>query len=230
MFQFRHFTIRQNRCAMKVGTDGVLLGAWAELPERGRVLDIGTGTGLLALMAAQRSPDCRVTAVEVDATAAEQARENVAASPWAHNINIICTDVRHFQGDERYDCILSNPPYYDGTLLPPDAARATARHTDALSYEELAVSVSRLLAPEGTFSVVLPTENTERLITACAARNLYLEALTDVSTTASKPPRRTLLRFSRRNTRTATNHLLLMEKDGKRSVEYAKLTEVFYIK
>lgn len=215
---------------MKVGTDGVLLGAWAEVPVCGRVLDVGTGTGLLALMAAQRSPACSVMGVEVDKAAAEQARENAAASPWAYNINIICTDVRHFTSEELFDCILSNPPYYDGTLLPPDAARATARHTDALSYEELAVSVSRLLAPEGTFSVVLPTENTERLITACAARNLYLEALTDVSTTASKPPRRTLLRFSHRNTRTATNHLLLMEKDGKRSVEYAKLTEAFYIK
>ena len=108
-FAFKQFTIRQDRCAMKVGTDGVLLGAWALLPPTGRILDVGTGTGLIALMAAQRT-SAEVVGVEIDPDAAQQARENVEASPWAGRCTIVCSDIKSFESAERFDTILSNPP------------------------------------------------------------------------------------------------------------------------
>ena len=156
MFRFKQFAVRQDRCPMKVGTDGVLLGAWAEVrPGDRRMLDVGTGTGLIALMLAQRSA-ARITAVDVDAECATQAAENFAASPWADRLDAVAVAVQRYDPVERFDLIVSNPPYYVDSLLSPDEGRNTARHAAGLPFGELAAAVVRLLAPGGRFALVLP--------------------------------------------------------------------------
>ena len=168
-FKFKQFTVCHDRCAMKVGTDGVLVGAWAELPEEGRVLDLGTGTGLIALMAAQRC-QAPVCGIDVDEAAVEQALENVAASPWADRIRIWKQDVREMRAetDGVFDAIVSNPPYFTEKVLCPDRQRNAARHTDGLDFDELLEAVCRLLTERGVFSVVLPSD---------AGRGLYRPGL-----------------------------------------------------
>ena len=143
---------------MKVGTDGVLLGAWAPVDQAHTALDVGTGTGLVALQLAQRNPHLRVTAVEIDAPAAAQAAENVAGSPWPDRIEVVCADFNDFQPDGRFDLIVSNPPYFVDALPCPDRQRNTARHAGGLNYDLLFRRSARLLSEGGVVSIVIPSE------------------------------------------------------------------------
>ena len=143
---------------MKVGTDGVLLGAWAPVDQAHTALDVGTGTGLVALQLAQRNPHLRVTAVEIDAPAAAQAAENVAGSPWPDRIEVVCADFNDFQPDGRFDLIVSNPPYFFDALPCPDRQRNTARHAGGLNYDLLFRRSARLLSEGGVVSIVIPSE------------------------------------------------------------------------
>ena len=163
-FQFRQFTVRQSRCAMKVGTDGTLLGAWATVPPKPcRVLDIGTGTGLVALMLAQRFPQASVTALDIDSEAVLQARENVQSSPFADRIEVIQADAADFDAKEPFDVVVSNPPYFEQSLECPDQQRTLARHAASLTYTQLTRTAFRLLGDEGTFSVVIPVDCRSRM-------------------------------------------------------------------
>ena len=146
---------------MKVGTDGTLLGAWARGGKR--ILDIGTGTGLIALMMAQRFPEAQVTGFDIDEQAVAQARENVVLSPFASRINMVCQDARCYEPDAAYDAIVSNPPFYDRSLVCPDDRRSLARHTSSLDYRSLFLLVQRCLDDEGEFSVVIPYESQSKL-------------------------------------------------------------------
>ncbi|MBR1652789.1 MAG: methyltransferase [Alloprevotella sp.] len=214
---------------MKVGTDGVLLGAWAELPLSGRILDVGTGTGLIALMAAQRTA-AEIVGVEIDPDAAGQAAENVQASPWASRCTIVCSDIADYRPAFQFDAILSNPPYYGGTLLPPDAGRARARHTSSLPFPLLARAARRLLLPDvGTLQVVLPCDEEDAFLAACAPAGLYPSRRTLVRTRPGKASSRLLLALSPRNLRTREDELLLMDADGGRSEAYRQLTAAFYL-
>ena len=152
MFAFKKFVIHQDHCAMKVGTDGVLLGAWAN--GGSRILDIGTGTGLIALMMAQRFADATIDAVEIDAEAAAQARENVAATAYADRISIAETAIQLYPTHHKYDAIVSNPPFFIDSLINPNAQRTTARHACALKYCELFAAVKALLDSDGEFSAI----------------------------------------------------------------------------
>lgn len=152
MFAFKKFVIHQDRCAMKVGTDGVLLGAWAN--GGSRILDIGTGTGLIALMMAQRFAKATIDAVEIDAEAATQARENVAATAYADRISIAETAIQLYPTHHKYDAIVSNPPFFIDSLINPNAQRTTARHACALKYCELFAAVKALLDSDGEFSAI----------------------------------------------------------------------------
>lgn len=154
-FRFKQFVVEQGKCAMKVGTDGVLLGAWAELPDAGKVMDLGTGTGLIALMIAQRCGSS-VLCVDISAEACEQARENIAASPWSDRMSVLCKDVKLLGGEfgETFDCVISNPPYFQENVKCPGKLRNTARHTDDLNFNELVTSVSFLLKDGDRKSVV----------------------------------------------------------------------------
>ena len=138
-FRFKQFVVQQEKCAMKVGTDGVLLGAWAALPEKGKVLDLGTGTGLVALMVAQRC-QADITAVDISEEACEQAQENVAGSPWPDRIHVLHQDVKTMTGESFqhvFDCIVSNPPYFKENVKCPGQLRNTARHTDELDFGQV---------------------------------------------------------------------------------------------
>ena len=154
-FRFKQFEILQDRCAMKVGTDGVLLGAWASGGTR--ILDIGCGTGLIALMMAQRFPAAQVVGIDIDEEACGQARENVTASPFGDRIDVAHCRLQDYSGEE-FDAIVSNPPFFLNSLKNPDSKRAMARHADTLPFRDLWQGVKRLLSENGIFSVVLPSD------------------------------------------------------------------------
>ncbi|SHI80453.1 tRNA1Val (adenine37-N6)-methyltransferase [Hymenobacter daecheongensis DSM 21074] len=179
-FQFKHFRIEQGSCAMKVCTDACVLGAAADLTGTARLLDIGTGTGLLALMAAQRNPAAIIEAVELDPAAAAQAAANAAASPWADRIRIQAQSLAHYAATHPapFDHILCNPPFFRHSLLSPDAARTTARHTspDTLSFAELADFAARFLAPSGQLTVLLPPPEMLHFERKAALAGLFLHS------------------------------------------------------
>lgn len=229
-FTFKRFRIHHDLSSMKVGTDGVLLGAWADVARASRILDVGCGCGLIAIMAAQRSA-AHVTGVDIDAPSAAQAAANAAASPFAGRIGIVCTDVRTFCPDERFDCILSNPPFFDESLLPPDPVRASARHTSALSFAALVEAACRLMAPRATLQVIVPATARTAFLTEASARGLWLVRRTDVVTVPGKAPKRTLLHLSsgRPDEAPAVDELPLCGRDGRRSPEYDRLTHDFYL-
>ena len=230
MFQFKQFTIHQEQTAMKVGTDGVLLGAWAE-PERASfILDIGTGTGLLALMAAQRNPQARIDAVEIEPEAAKQARENVTASPWNERIEVHPLSVFDFTPKHLYDCILCNPPFFINSTKNPDKGRSLARHTDTLSPIALAKTVSDLLAPQGYFYLVLPPTEANVFIEHAHCQQLHIARITHVLPNPDKVPKRFLMKFGRTEMVPETDELVVELSRHEYSPEYIRLTKDFYLK
>lgn len=168
-FQFKQFTVYHDKCAMKVGTDGVLLGAWAGMVNAAKILDVGTGTALIALMLAQRFPSSSVRAVEMEVAALAQAKENIVNSPFAGRITLIDSSFQHFarQTRERFDLIVSNPPYFSASLLPSDKKRAQARHSVTLTLDELLFFSRSCLSECGVLSMILPYGKRDELETLC---------------------------------------------------------------
>lgn len=217
---------------MKVGTDGVLLGAWAGVrPGDRRVLDIGTGTGLIALMLAQRAAAVRVTGVDIDDVA--QARENAAASPWSERVVFEQCPVQAFEAPVPFDLIVSNPPFFVDSLTCPDEGRTTARHAVHLPFDELRDAVVRLLAPAGRFAVILPVAEAERFLAVCAGR-LSLARRTDVRTTPRRAAKRTLMELVRAEAAPVVPQIgELIVGTGEHECytpEYQALTRDFYLK
>lgn len=232
-FRFQQFLVRHDRCAMKVGTDGVLLGAWASGGQR--ILDIGTGTGLIALMMAQRFEHALVDAVEIDAEACRQAEENMAASPFTGRIHVICDAVQHFAQESKrrqvYDAIVSNPPFFENALKNPDKGRLVARHSDTLPFADLFMAVKMLLADEGEFSVVIPTEYRGRLEEEALLQGFSVSRICAIKTTPRKPVRRYLLAFRRHPSASVEETVGILEvQPNVRSEWYDNLTKDFYIK
>ncbi|MGI6233502.1 MAG: tRNA1(Val) (adenine(37)-N6)-methyltransferase [Prevotella sp.] len=231
-FRFRQFFVRHDRCAMKVGTDGVLLGAWAR---GGRhILDAGAGSGLVALMMSQRFPEAQVDGVEIDAAAAAQAAENVTASPFADKIRIYHTSLQLFaESDEReatYDALVCNPPFFIDSLTSPDKGRTVARHASALTPADLMQAASRLLDEEGELSVIIPADQVSRMEGEASIAGFRLARRTLLRTTPRKPLRRALLSFSRRPVIPAElSEQTLLTPDGRRGEWYEKLTADFYL-
>lgn len=235
-FQFQQFVVHQDRCAMKVGTDGVLLGAWAQGGKR--ILDIGTGTGLIALMMAQRFPDAVVDAVELDVEAAAQATENVLSSAFVERIHVYRTAIQQFAQDKRqqvpfpslYDSIVSNPPYFQYSLKNPDARRTLARHTDSLCFRDLMKVVANLLSEDGQFSVVIPFDAKQALMDEAVIQGLFLVRKYVVKTLSHKPPKRCLLSFCKKRTDfIEEKEVVMMDTPQQRSAWYQNLTENFYL-
>lgn len=214
---------------MKVGTDGVLLGAWFPMRAGCSVLDIGTGTGLIALMAAQRGAS-RVAAVEIDPDAANQARANAARSPWADRIEVLCADIAHFNSDSRFDRIVCNPPYFRDSLRSPDAGRNAARHNDTLSFETLSACASGLLADDGLFCLVLPWDSVETFSMCAAVHGLFISHRTDVVTAPGKLPKRSLVELGRSVTCTKTDLVEICGSDGNETSDYINHVKDFYLK
>ncbi len=216
---------------MKVGTDGVLLGAWATVPAAvTRILDIGTGTGLIALMAAQRAPVAMVDAVEIEEDAASQASENITESPWRDRVTVHTTAIQKFEPEYRYGVILSNPPYFSRSLKSESLKRSIARHNDSLPSHDLAVSVSRLLDDDGIFASILPYEEAAIFIAEAAGHRLYLHRRLDIRGRRGKPVKRVLMEFRRHPAlRLSTDLMHLENEDGTRSKTYSELTAEFYL-
>ena len=239
MFAFKQFTILQDRCAMKVGTDGVLLGAWARVEHCSHILDVGTGTGLIALMAAQRS-EAHIIGIDLDADAVAQASENAASSPWSHRIQMIEMDMRAMDGERltakdeenppSFDAILCNPPYFANSLKSPDAARTMARHTDTLTFDELAHSTSRLLSPKGELSVVIPYDRATDMTVSAACFGLFATRQTIICPVEGAKPKRILMAFSREGAPHTPEFLCIQDAQRQYTPEYIRLVEDFYLK
>lgn len=193
MFKFKHFTIEQDQCAMKVGTDGVLLGAWANGGTK--VLDVGAGTGIISLMIAQRYPQALITALDIDEGAVLQSRQNVAHAGVGDRVKILFQSVQDHQG--HYDAIVSNPPFFIDSLAAPDAQRNMARHTATLSYTALMKAVSRMLTDHGELSVIVPFDYRQRMEDEACFVGFFLSRKCAVKTVEGKPPRRYMLAFKR---------------------------------
>ena len=228
-FSFRQFTVRQNLCAMKVGTDGVLLGAWAEGGQR--ILDIGTGTGLIALMMAQRFQQAHVVALDIVHDACVQTSSNVAASPFAERISVVESAVQQYESAEKFDSIVSNPPFFVNSLPAPDADRALARHSFALPYNALFASVRRLLTADGVFSAIIPAECLSAFVSEACLAGFSLTRRCAVKTTLRKSPRRFLLAFRQQGGAVLeASEEVLQNPDGSRTEWYEGLTREFYIR
>ena len=228
-----------DRCAMKVGTDGVLLGAWCPLPSkkprRVRVLDIGVGSGLIALMLAQRlhlrEDLFSVLGIDIDCDAVEQSHINFQQSPWKDSLTSQACRLQDMQAEHAFDLIVSNPPYFQDSLKNPNAQRATARHTDTLSYAELIAHSARLLQEDGILALVLPIEAEQEILTLAADHGLHPTDITYVHSKPSKPAKRILIALSpiSDSRRPMTETMYIESENTPRSDEYKELTKDFYL-
>lgn len=231
-FTFKHFSIEQNDCAMKVGTDGVLLGAWVSpIPSMRRALDIGSGTGLISLMLAQRFQDLSITGLEIDPKAVIQSRKNIAKSQWKNRISIQHTSLQNFYTD-KYDLIVSNPPFFSTQGKTANKERTIARHETTLTFRELFSHVARLLANNGTFSIIYPIDRETEVLTLAQANGLFPVKKTIVYPNSEKPAKRLLHSFSfQKNTPYNTSKLTIeTKKRHEYTFEYRFLLKDFYLK
>ena len=231
-FRFKRFTIWHDKCAMKVGTDGVLLGAWTQVDKARRILDIGTGTGLVALMLAQRSPSTSsLLALEIDGAAVKQAQENVARSAWKERVEVVQADFRTYRCEEKFDVIVCNPPYFTDSLECPDEQRSTARHAVSLTYDDLFRGVAVLLSEEGgAFSLVIPVDAEEKVKSLATRYSLYPARQLYVVTKPGGTPKRTLLTFTFHKQECQRETLLIELSRHHYSPEYISLTREYYLK
>lgn len=231
-FTFKQFFVAHDRCAMKVGTDGVLIGAWAPVAGARRILDIGCGSGLIALMLAQRTPDSvEIDAVELEASAAQQAQENMQASPWADRIHVHHQDIVSWseQCEKRFSLIVSNPPFFAPGMATGSVARDTARSTATLDHLTLLRCAAQLIEEEGLFCVVLPAEAGEALISLALADGWHLRYRYDVAAYAQRPPNRVVLGFSPTAGETLLERLAIRDEDKSYSADWLSLVTDFYL-
>ncbi|MDR3141693.1 MAG: methyltransferase [Tannerellaceae bacterium] len=231
-FQFKQFNIQQDKCAMKVGTDGVLLGAWVSAGSCHTILDVGTGTGLIALMLAQRSP-AKIDAIDIDEAAAGQAAGNIASSAFANRIQVFHTSFEEYVTKARhtYDLIVSNPPYFANSLKSPDTQKNLARHTDTLSLSSLLSGSKPLLAPDGRIALVLPCQREKELMETALENKLNVVRKTVVIPLPDASPKRLLLELSANLSAPCLSDTLVIEESRHQyAAGYIQLTKDFYLK
>ncbi len=232
-FKFKQFTIHQDKCAMKVGTDGVLLGAWTSLINNpNSILDIGTGTGVIALQLAQRSDALTIDAIEIDDNAFEQAVENFETSDWGDRLFCYHASLNEFASeiDEKYDLIVTNPPFYKDEFETDNSARNKARFTSSLSFESLLASIPKLLSKNGIFSVIIPYKEEENFIALAEKNNLFINKVCRVKGNLSSKTKRSLLEFSFHKNKIEFTTLTIEIERHKYTQEYIALVKDFYLK
>ena len=236
-FRFKQFLVKHDKCAMKVGTDGVLLGAWSNANNCNRILDIGTGTGLIALMLAQRNKSALIDAIDIEISATEQAMENVKESPFSERIQVHLKALSDYTNDytnttTKYDLIVSNPPYFNQSLHSPNQQRTTARHTDSLSLEELLSCSVRLISDKGRISLIIPSEQEQELNELAELKRLTFIRKTHIIPKPEAHSKRLMAELTPTNNIIevcTTDKLLIEESRHKYSPEYIELTKDFYL-
>ena len=232
-FKFKQFTINQDRCAMKIGTDGVLLGAWTSLENEPRtMLDIGAGTGVISLMLAQRSTAENIEAVEIEEDAFEQCVENFEASPWADRLFCYHASFDEFvaEMEDPYDLIVSNPPFYSEIVSSGDSSRDAARQNLSLPFEELLKGVARLLDDNGVFATIMPYKDEDRFLKLAAEFSLFPRRMTRVKGSSSTAVKRSLMEFGFKQTTPKIDELIIEIGRHEYTKEYIDLTKEFYLK
>ncbi len=229
-FEFKQFTVFQDHCAMKVGTDGVLLGAWVNAHNENKILDIGAGTGLIALMLAQRTTS-EIYTLEIEPGSCLQAQENINASPWKERITAINTSVQEYSRKRNisFELIVSNPPFFSNSLKAPQKERTLARHNDQLLPDELLSAVNVLLSKDGRFAVILPYVDSPLFIVDAALYQLYCVRKTMVRSAKEKKPHRVLMEFSRFRMKLVETELIIYNEQRQYSNDYKNLTGEFYL-
>ena len=232
-FKFKQFTVKQDKCAMKIGTDAVLLGAWASLKNNPlSVLDIGSGTGVLALMLAQRSTAELIDALEIDEKAYEQCVENFENSQWSDRLFCYHASLQEFteEIDDKYDLIISNPPFYQDHYKSENKQRDLARFEDAMPFEHLALCASKLLSDSGIFSVIIPFKQEENFINLASKANLFPNKILHVKGNSSTKTVRSLIEFSFVQSEIKTEELIVETSRHQYTQNYINLTKDFYLK
>ncbi len=230
VFHFKQFVVNHDSSTHKVGTDAVLLGAWANTSGAKTVLDIGTGSGVLALMLAQRTDkQTQIDAVEIDESNFLQASENIVGSLWAEKVCVLHSSIQDFFPNKKYNLIVSNPPYFVNSLLPPATHRQKARHTTSLSHPDLLMSVKRLLIPQGKFAVILPTAEGDKFQFMAREFGLHCSRRLAFYSRLQKPQERWLLEFTDTPTNPINETLILHLYEKEWSEEYKALTREFYL-
>lgn len=234
IFRFKQFSVHQGQSAMKIGTDGVLLGAWSPVENRpASVLDIGAGTGLISLMLAQRSQAQTIDAVEIDPDAYVECTDNFENSPWADRLFCYFASFEEFveeMTDQKYDLIVSNPPFYTSDYKTETTARNKARFEESLPFETLLDGVSQLLSSDGIFCVILPFSQEETFVTKANQHNLFAKKITRVKGNATSPIKRSLMAFSAENITPSIDELVIENQRNVYTQNYINLTKDFYLK
>jgi tRNA1Val (adenine37-N6)-methyltransferase len=228
-FRFKQFSIVQEKSAMKVGIDSVLLGAWTKTPEEGNFLDIGTGTGILALMMAQRTA-CEIDAIEIDQDAFEEACLNASNSPWAGRINVFNSSLQNFETNKTYELIICNPPFYKNSFPSNKQNRKTARSHKELDLETLFKNSRRLLADNGSLSIVYPFQFMDEIIQLAAVNKFYIARICKVKPNPNKDFHRVMLEVCKQKSEVIEEELIIENQHLDYTKEFRELTKNFYIK
>lgn len=232
-FRFKQFTVWHNQCAMKVGTDGVLLGAWAPVDTTiKRILDIGCGSGLVALMLAQRCPDARITAIDIDQGAYHQSVYNFEQSPWSNRLTALHSSLQEFNfHGQRFDLVVSNPPWFSNSLRNPGLSRATARHDDTLPLETLLKQADKLVNETGSIVVILPVSDSQKCVKLAERFGFYCNSSVVIIPKPGAEPKRVLLAFNRTEKQAVVQELVLETQNrGEYTPDFAALVRDFYLK
>lgn len=233
VFAFKQFSVINDKSAMKVGTDGVLTGAWVTVSqEKIKVLDVGSGSGLISLMIAQRAVNANILGIEIDKEACAEAKMNIQRSPWADRIDIINEDFNKYVSscEAKFDLIVSNPPFFTNGLRAPEKNRATARHDDTLPLSDLITGTSKLLADGGRLAFIYSASEKSRILELADASGLYLLRVTDVYPTPDSEAKRVLLEFSNKKGIVESNNLVIELSRHEYTEDYINLTKEFYLK
>jgi len=228
VFKFKKFSIIQEKSAMKVGTDGVLIGCWVNCEKASNILDIGCGTGLITLMLAQRNLNSNITGIEIDKIASQEAQENIFNSDWEERIKIKNTSLQQFIPQSKFDLIVSNPPYFPQNKS--QQIRDIARHTNTLSFEELICNAAKLLASKGIFSVIIPKNSEEYFCKIASANKLYRNRVCYVKGNETSEVKRVMMEFSFIKSVAITEHLTIERSRHNYTDKYIQLCRDFYLK
>ena len=231
VFRFKQFHVVNDVAAMRVNTDGVLLGAWCDVAGARRVLDVGTGSGVIALMVAQRNAVAQIDAVDIDAQAVAVSRENFAQSPWADRLVAVSADFNAYIPKIRYDLIVSNPPYFDNGVLPAQSARAVARHSLSLSLDDLITHSAGMLAPGGRLALIAPASRSEDVERIGASAGLHVRRVMRVSAIVGQEPKRVAWEWTNEPVDEVVSEDLAMEERSMHyTAQYRALCSDFYLK